>query len=75
VTIRSTKKNPDVDENGGANHDTGVSSMPVQEFGLHPAPERLDEGMVVEVADGIYRGMQARSRVPRMNALDLDGTP
>lgn len=39
--------------------DASGPSPAVQEFGLHPGPERLDDGVVVGVTDGAHRGQQA----------------
>jgi hypothetical protein len=38
--------------------DAGSPPLAVQEFGLHPGPERLDDGVVVGVTDGAHRGQQ-----------------
>src|SRR4029453_4802245 len=34
----------------------GWSSPAVEQFGLHPAPECFDGGVVVGVTDGVHRG-------------------
>jgi len=37
------------------------SCMPpflVEEFGLHPAPERFDDGIVIAVTDAAHRGQE-----------------
>ena len=39
--------------------ESGTPALPVEQFGLHPGPERLDDGVVVGVADGAHRGQQA----------------
>src|SRR6476646_2298866 len=36
--------------------DAGGPPLPIEEFDLHPRPERLDHGVVVAVADRAYRG-------------------
>jgi hypothetical protein len=38
--------------------EAGGPSPAVQEFGLHPSPEGLDDGVVVGVTDGAHRGQQ-----------------
>ena len=32
----------------------GAPGAGVEQFGLHPSPERLDEGVVIAVADGSH---------------------
>ena len=52
--------------------DSCAPTLPVEEFDLHPAPERLDEGIVVAVPDRTHRRQQPGiDRARRVNAPDV----
>ena len=38
-------------KHGNGQFDPRFPSFPVQEFGLHSAPERFDDGIVIAIAD------------------------
>ena len=46
-------------EERGGQLDSGAPLLPVEQFGLQPAPERLDDCVVVAVADGSHGRHQA----------------
>jgi hypothetical protein len=39
--------------------DAGVPSLPVEQLGLHPSPERFHDGVVIGIVDAAQRGQQA----------------
>ena len=51
-------------KHGVGQFDAGAPALPVQQFGLDPAPEGLDHRVVVAVADRAHRRQQARGAGP-----------
>lgn len=45
-------------EHGVGELDTAAPALPIEEFGLHPSPERLDHGIVEAIADAAHRWQQ-----------------
>ena len=51
-------------EHGVGQFDPRFPSLPIQEFGLHSAPERFDHGVVIAIADRSHRRGQDRVLLP-----------
>ena len=45
----------EVFEHGVGQFDPRFPSFPIQKFGLHSAPERFDDGIVIAIADRSHR--------------------